>query len=145
MTFPCIKNKIHKYTNTKIRKYINTKSFKDPTCAIFLKGMGFNYIKYDIPVYSRMSIIIIISYHQKYKVLCIFLHFSALLYIYLHFSCNSLHFSAFFCISLHFSWWHKALQRSSDATQKSQFWTKILTPNIRCFIAKLSLSRVKHL
>ena len=109
MTFPCIKNEIHKYTNTKIRKYINTKSFKDPTCAIFLKGMGFNYIKYDIPVYSRMSIIIIISYHQKYKVLCIFLHFSALLYIYLHFSCNSLHFSAFFCISLHFSGWHKAL------------------------------------
>merc|ERR1711953_660285 len=50
MTFPCIKCKIHKYTITQIRKYTNTKCLKDPTCAIFLKSMGFKDIKYDIPV-----------------------------------------------------------------------------------------------
>ena len=79
------------------------KCFKDPTCAIFLKGMGFNYIKYDIPVYSRMSIIIIISYHQKYKVLCIFLHFSALLCTSLHLSAFLMQFFAFLCIFLYIS------------------------------------------
>ena len=50
MTFPCIKCKIHKYTITQIRKYTNTKCLKDPTCAIFLKSMGFKDIKCDIPV-----------------------------------------------------------------------------------------------
>merc|ERR1712024_299025 len=44
------KCKIHKYTITQIRKYTNTKCLKDPTCAIFLKSMGFKDIKYDIPV-----------------------------------------------------------------------------------------------
>ena len=29
-----------------------TKCLKDPTCAIFLKRMGFKDIKYDIPVYQ---------------------------------------------------------------------------------------------
>ena len=48
MTFPCIKCKIHKYTITQIRKYTNTKCLKDPTCAIFLKSMGFKDIKCDI-------------------------------------------------------------------------------------------------
>ena len=38
--------------------------------------------------------------------------------------------------------WHKALKRRSDAARKSQFWTKILTPNIRCFVAKSALSRI---
>ena len=52
MTFPCIKCKIHKYTITQIRKYTNTKCLKDPTCALFLKSMGFKDIKYDIPVYQ---------------------------------------------------------------------------------------------
>ena len=42
MTFSCIKCEIHKYTNKKC--------LKDPTCAIFLKSMGFKDIKYDIPV-----------------------------------------------------------------------------------------------
>ena len=50
MTFQCIKCKIHKYTITEIRKYTNTKCLKDPTCAIFLKSIGFKDIKYDIPV-----------------------------------------------------------------------------------------------
>ena len=52
MTFPRIKCKIHKFTNTQIRKYTNTKCLKDPTCAIFLKSMGFKDIKYDIPSYQ---------------------------------------------------------------------------------------------
>ena len=123
MTFPCIKNKIHKYTNTKIRKYINTKSFKDPTCAIFLKGMGFNYINYDIPVYSRMSIIIIISYHQKYKVLCIFLHFSALLCTSLHLSAFLMQFFAFLCIFLYISTFLRVAQ---SAVAQQRRYTKIL-------------------
>ena len=52
MTFPCIKYKIHKYTNTQIHKYANTKCLKDPTCAILFKSMGFKDIKYDIPRYQ---------------------------------------------------------------------------------------------
>ena len=44
MTFLCVKCKIHKYTNTKC--------LKDPTCAIFLKRMGFKDIEYDLPVYQ---------------------------------------------------------------------------------------------
>ena len=52
MTFPCIKYKIHKYTNTQIHKYANTKCLKDPTCAILFKSIGFKDIKYDIPVYQ---------------------------------------------------------------------------------------------
>ena len=28
------------------------KCLKDPTCAVFLKSMGFKDIKYDIPVYQ---------------------------------------------------------------------------------------------
>merc|ERR1712110_477116 len=44
MTVPCIKYEIQKYTNTKCLEY--------PTCAIFLKSMGFNDIKYDIPMYQ---------------------------------------------------------------------------------------------
>ena len=55
MTFPCIKCKIHKYTITQIRKYTNTKCLKDPTCAIFLKNMGFKDIKYDIPVHQMKN------------------------------------------------------------------------------------------
>ena len=55
MTFPCIKCKIHKYTITQIRKYTNTKCLKDPTCAIFLKSMGFKDIKYDILVYQMRN------------------------------------------------------------------------------------------
>ena len=47
-----MKCKIHKYTITQIRKYTNTKCLKDPTCATFLKSMGFEDIKYDIPVYQ---------------------------------------------------------------------------------------------
>ena len=51
---------VHKYTNTQIRKYTNkqigkytnTKCLKDPICAIFLKSMGFEDIKYDIPMYQ---------------------------------------------------------------------------------------------
>ena len=38
--------------------------------------------------------------------------------------------------------WHKALKRRSDAARKSQLWTKILTPNIRCFVAKSALSQI---
>ena len=48
MTFPCIKCKIHKYTNTQIHKYANTKKtkcLKDPICAIFLKSMEFKDIE----------------------------------------------------------------------------------------------------
>ena len=44
LTFPWIKCKIHKYTNTKC--------LKDPTYAIFFKSMGFKHIKYDIAVYQ---------------------------------------------------------------------------------------------
>ena len=44
MTSPRIKCEIHKYTNTKC--------LKDPTCAIFLKSMGFKDIKYHIPMYQ---------------------------------------------------------------------------------------------
>ena len=61
MTFPCIKCKIHKYTITQIRKYTNTKCLKDPTCAIFLKSMGFKDIKYDIPMYQMEN-----TYIHKY-------------------------------------------------------------------------------
>ena len=72
MTFPCIKCKLHKYTITQIRKYRNTKCLKDPTCAIFLKSMGFKDIEYDIPVY-QMSNTQIHDYKNtqihKYKVL----------------------------------------------------------------------------
>ena len=50
MTFLCIKCKIHKYMITQIRKYTNTNCLKDPTCALFLKSIGFKDIKYDIPV-----------------------------------------------------------------------------------------------
>ena len=35
---------------TQIRKYTNTNWLKDPTCALFLKSIGFKDIKYDIPV-----------------------------------------------------------------------------------------------
>ena len=84
MTFPCIKWKIHKYTNTQIHKYKVLKRpynegqgvlkaelqpaevdpylkkkikcwvqcLKYPTCAMFLKIMGFKDIKYNIPVYQ---------------------------------------------------------------------------------------------
>ena len=34
---------------TQIRKYTNTNCLKDPTCALFLKSIGFKDIKYDIP------------------------------------------------------------------------------------------------
>ena len=64
MTFPCIKCKIHKYTNTQIIKYMNTKCLKDPTSAIFLKSMGFKDINFDIPVYKMYYTQI-----HKYKVL----------------------------------------------------------------------------
>ena len=55
MTFPCIKYKIHKYTITQICKYTNTKCLKDPTCAIFLKSIGFKDIKYDIQTASHVK------------------------------------------------------------------------------------------
>ena len=35
---------MHKYANTQVHKY------KDPTCAISLKSMGFKDIKFDIHV-----------------------------------------------------------------------------------------------
>ena len=41
-----------RYTNIQICKYTKTKCLEDPTCAIFLKSMGFNDIKYDIHVYQ---------------------------------------------------------------------------------------------
>ena len=66
MTFPCIKCKIHKYTITQIRKYTNTKCLKDPTCAIFLKSMGFKDIKYDIPVCQIHYIYITFTLHLHY-------------------------------------------------------------------------------
>ena len=66
MTFPCIKCKIHKYTITQIRKYTNTKCLKDPTCAIFLKSMGFKDIKYDIPVCQIHYIHITFTLHLHY-------------------------------------------------------------------------------
>merc|ERR1711953_160845 len=66
MTFPCIKCKIHKYTIIQIRKYTNTKCLKDPTCAIFLKSMGFKDIKYDIPVCQIHYIYIYITWSQGY-------------------------------------------------------------------------------
>ena len=47
MTFPCIKCEIHKYTNTKC--------LKDPTCAIFLKSIGFKDIEYNTPVYQMWN------------------------------------------------------------------------------------------
>merc|ERR1719411_2026397 len=66
MTFPCIKCKIHKYTITQIRKYTNTKCLKDPTCAIFLKSMGFKDIKYDIPVCQIRYKYITFTLHLHY-------------------------------------------------------------------------------
>ena len=66
MTFPCIKCKIHKYTITQLRKYTNTNCLKDPTCAIFLKSMGFKDIKYDIPVCQIHYIYITFSLHLHY-------------------------------------------------------------------------------
>ena len=56
MTFPCIKCKIHKNTNTQIRKYTNTKCLKDPTCAIFLKSMEFKDINYSNVKYTNKQI-----------------------------------------------------------------------------------------
>ena len=73
--------------------------------------------------------------------LFIFFKFGEILPLYIH---NSLSLS-FSVQYTEYTGWHKALQRSSDATRKSQFWTKILTPNIRCFVAKLSLSQITHL
>ena len=60
MTFPCIKCKIHKNTNTQIRKYTNTKCLKDPTCAIFLKSMEFKDINYSNVKYTNKQM-------RKYK------------------------------------------------------------------------------
>ena len=63
MTFPRIKCKIHKYTNSQIHKYTNTKClYKTQHVLYFWKAGG-----------SRISIMIIISsyhyaYHHKYKV-----------------------------------------------------------------------------
>ena len=41
------KTKTKKKTKTKTRTKTKTKLLKDPTCAIFLKSLGFNDIKYD--------------------------------------------------------------------------------------------------
>ena len=97
MTCACIickftNTQIHKYTNTQISKYTNTKCLKDPTYAIFLKSMGFEDIKYDIPVCheGHEDIPACIS-----KFLCISLHFWIFLYISLHFS-ESVHSSVTF-------------------------------------------------
>ena len=36
--------------------FSDSKCLKDPTCAIFFKGMGFKDIKYDIPVYQMQAL-----------------------------------------------------------------------------------------
>ena len=61
MTFPCIKCKIHKCTNsnTQIQS-----ALKDLKCAIFLKSMGFKDINYYIPVYLMWN-----KQIHKYKML----------------------------------------------------------------------------
>ena len=58
MTFPCIKSKIHKYTNTQFHKVL-----KRPKCSIYLKSMGFKDIKY--PVYQLFKCKI--HKYAKYK------------------------------------------------------------------------------
>ena len=83
MTFPCIKCKIHKYTITQIRKYTNTKCLKDPTCAIFLKSMGFKDIKYDILVCQIHYIYITFTLHLHYIHITFTLHSH---YIYITFT-----------------------------------------------------------
>ena len=76
-------------------------SLKDTTFAIFLKSIRVIDIKYDIHVYSRMSIIIIMDVNHNHHIItntkCT------------TFLCTSLHFSAFLCIYLHFSRQHCSL------------------------------------
>ena len=53
---------IRRHQNFQILQIL--KCLKDPKCAIFLKSMGFNDIKYDIPVHQMWNTQI-----RKYKVL----------------------------------------------------------------------------
>ena len=66
------------------------KCLKDPTCAIFLKSMGFKDIKYDIPVYQMWNT-------QIHKYANKFTH-----YIY------------WSVVRLHSAWWHLHLPPPYD-------------------------------
>ena len=53
------------------------KCLKDPTCAIFLKSMGFKDIEYDIPVYQMLN-----TQKDKYTNTQTHLHITFTHYIY---------------------------------------------------------------